>query len=75
MFDRNAFEIYGTGGEIIAVVSCFNRILTSEEMNFLTKTFDGAENGECSWLFCDNVEAMSKEDVIKDFNEYIEDTF
>jgi hypothetical protein len=31
MFDRNAFEIYGTGGEIIAVVSSKGEALIKAE--------------------------------------------
>lgn len=75
MFDHDAFEIYGKDGGIIAVVSCFNRDLTNKEMGILTEMFNGADNGGCTWLFCDNIEARFKEKVIKDFNEYIENNF
>lgn len=44
-------------------------------MGILTEMFNGVDNGECSWLFCDNIEARFKEEVKKDFKKYINSKF
>lgn len=75
MFDNNCLEIFDKDGELISIISCFKSPLTEKQMRTLMKLFKGYENSECVWLFQDNVEGCKKGQLMKEFDEYINQNY